>query len=41
MSHCPLFAACRGEYRVIYRIIDQRLVIEVVSGVCRRDAYHP
>ncbi len=36
----PLFAARRGEYRVIYRIIDQRLVIEVVSVVHRRDAYH-
>jgi mRNA interferase RelE/StbE len=36
----PLFAARRGEYRVIYRIIDERLVIEVVSVVHRRDAYH-
>ena len=36
----PLYAARRGEYRVIYRIIDQRLVIEVVSIVHRRDAYH-
>lgn len=36
----PLFAARRGEYRVIYRIIEQRLVIEVVSIVHRRDAYH-
>lgn len=36
----PLFAARRGEYRVIFRIIDQRLVIEVVSVVHRRDAYH-
>ncbi len=36
----PLFAARRGEYRVIYRIVDQRLVIEVVSVVHRRDAYH-
>lgn len=36
----PLYAARRGEYRVIYRIIDQRLVIEVVSVVHRRDAYH-
>ena len=35
----PLFAARRGDYRVIYRIIDQRLVIEVVSLVHRRDAY--
>jgi mRNA interferase RelE/StbE len=36
----PLYAARRGEYRVIYRIVDQRLVIEVVSVVHRRDAYH-
>lgn len=36
----PLYAARRGEYRVIYQIIDQRLVIEVVSIVHRRDAYH-
>ncbi len=35
----PLFAARRGDYRVIYRIIHQRLVIEVVSLVHRRDAY--
>jgi mRNA interferase RelE/StbE len=36
----PLYAARRGEYRVIYRIVDRRLVIEVVSIVHRRDAYH-
>lgn len=36
----PLFAARRGEYRVIYRIVDQRLVIGIVSVVHRRDAYH-
>lgn len=36
----PLYAARRGEYRVIYRIVDQRLVIEVVSVIHRRDAYH-
>ncbi|MFT4216873.1 MAG: type II toxin-antitoxin system RelE/ParE family toxin [Micropruina sp.] len=35
----PLFAARRGEYRVIYRIIDARVLIEVVSVVHRRDAY--
>ena len=35
----PLYAARRGEYRVIYRVVDQRLVIEVVSIVHRRDAY--
>jgi mRNA interferase RelE/StbE len=36
----PLYSARRGEYRVIYRIIDSRLVIEFVSVVHRRDAYH-
>ncbi len=36
----PLYAARRGEYRVIYRIIDHHLVIEVVSVIHRRDAYH-
>ncbi len=36
----PLFSARRGEYRVLYRIIDTRLVIEVVSAIHRRDAYH-
>lgn len=35
----PLYSARRGEYRVLYRIIDRRLVIEVVSVVHRRDAY--
>ena len=35
----PLYAARRGEYRVVYRIIEYRLVIEVVSVVHRRDAY--
>ena len=35
----PLWSARRGEYRVLYRIIGQRLVVEVVSVVHRRDAY--
>lgn len=35
----PLYAARRGEYRVVYRIIERRLVIEIVSVVHRRDAY--
>ncbi len=35
----PLYSARRGEYRIIYRIIDSRLVVEVVSVVHRRDAY--
>lgn len=36
----PLYSARRGEYRVLYRILDTRLVIEVVSVAHRRDAYH-
>jgi mRNA interferase RelE/StbE len=35
----PLYAARRGEYRVIYQIMDHELVIQVVSTVHRRDAY--
>ncbi|WP_382303994.1 type II toxin-antitoxin system RelE/ParE family toxin [Herbiconiux sp. UC225_62] len=35
----PLYSARRGEYRVLYRIIDHQLVIEVVTVVHRRDAY--
>ncbi|MGD8167565.1 type II toxin-antitoxin system RelE family toxin [Herbiconiux sp. P16] len=35
----PLYSARRGEYRVLYRIIDHQLVIEVVTAVHRRDAY--
>lgn len=35
----PLYSARRGEYRVLYRIVDQQLVIEIVSIAHRRDAY--
>ncbi|PVE76846.1 type II toxin-antitoxin system RelE family toxin [Microbacterium testaceum] len=35
----PLFSARRGEYRVLYRIVERRLVIEIVSISHRRDAY--
>jgi mRNA interferase RelE/StbE len=35
----PLYSARRGEYRVIYRILDEVLVIEVVSIAHRRDSY--
>lgn len=34
-----LWSARRGEYRVLYRILERRLVIEGVSVVHRRDAY--
>ncbi|MEZ3158497.1 type II toxin-antitoxin system RelE/ParE family toxin [Microbacterium sp. BWR-S6Y] len=37
----PLFSARRGEYRVLYRIIDHRVLIEIVSITHRRDAYRP
>lgn len=36
----PLYSARRGEYRVLYRIEDDRLVIETVSIEHRRDVYH-
>ena len=35
----PLYSARRGEYRVIYRIVDNRLLIEVIAVAHRRDAY--
>ncbi|GAA4179437.1 type II toxin-antitoxin system RelE/ParE family toxin [Gryllotalpicola koreensis] len=36
----PLYSARRGEYRILYHIIDERLIIEIVSITHRRDAYH-
>lgn len=36
----PLYSARRGEYRVLYRIEADRLVIEIVTIEHRRDAYH-
>lgn len=35
----PLYAARRGEYRVIYSIVDRRMLIEIVTVTHRRDAY--
>ncbi len=35
----PLYAARRGEYRVIYDIRQDISVIEIVSILYRRDAY--
>lgn len=35
----PLYSARRGEYRVIYRIVDDVLVIEIVTIAHRRDSY--
>jgi mRNA interferase RelE/StbE len=35
----PLYSARRGEYRVIYRVLDQNVVIEIVAVTHRRDAY--
>ena len=35
----PLYSARRGEYRVTYDIIDEVLVIEIVTIVHRQDAY--
>jgi mRNA interferase RelE/StbE len=36
----PLYVARRGDYRILYRIVEHRLVIEVVKVDHRRDAYH-
>lgn len=35
----PLYSARRGEYRVLYRIEDNRMIIEIVTIEHRRDAY--
>lgn len=35
-----LASARRGEYRVIYRILDEQVVVEIVSIAHRRDVYH-
>lgn len=35
----PLYSARRGEYRVLYRIEDNRMVVEIVTIEHRRDAY--
>jgi mRNA interferase RelE/StbE len=35
----PLYTARRGEYRVIYRILDAQVIIDVVAIAHRRDAY--
>ncbi len=35
----PLYSARRGEYRVLYRILDDVVVVEVVTIAHRRDAY--
>lgn len=36
----PLWSARRGDYRVIYRIDEAHLVVDVVAIRHRRDAYH-
>jgi mRNA-degrading endonuclease RelE of RelBE toxin-antitoxin system len=33
------YAARRGQYRVIYRILDQEIIVEVVKISHRSDAY--
>lgn len=35
----PLYSARRGEYRVIYRIVEAQIVVEIVAVTHRRDAY--
>lgn len=34
-------SARRGQYRIIYRINDDQIVIEVIRVAHRRDAYRP
>ena len=34
-----LYSARRGEYRIVYRIADRRLVVQIVLVAHRRDAY--
>ena len=36
----PLYSARRGAYRILYRIENDRLVIEIITIEHRRDAYH-
>ena len=35
----PAYSARRGEYRVIYRIYDDTVVVEIVSVAHRRNPY--
>ena len=36
----PLWSARRGEYRILFRIEDHRLIVQVVTIEHRRDVYH-
>lgn len=33
------YSARRGQYRVIYRIVEERILVQVISISHRRDAY--
>jgi mRNA-degrading endonuclease RelE of RelBE toxin-antitoxin system len=33
------YSACRGEFRVVYQIFDQRIVVRVIHIAHRRDVY--
>lgn len=35
----PKWAARRGEYRIVYEIFDDQVIVEVVTVQHRRDAY--
>lgn len=35
----PLYSARRGEYRVLYDIVDHLVLIQIVTIAHRRDAY--
>lgn len=36
----PLYSARRGEYRILYDIVERQLVVRVVTVEHRRDVYH-
>lgn len=36
-----LHAARRGEFRVVYQVFDERIIVRVIAIAHRRDAYRP
>jgi mRNA interferase RelE/StbE len=36
----PLYSARRGEYRILYDINDEQVIIRIVTIEHRRDVYH-
>ena len=35
------YGARRGGYRIIYRILEEKVVVDVIKIIHRRDAYRP